>query len=93
MSVLVLHSLKPTAETASQGVGGQQSEIRTGPCTILSVLEVIWGEELVEILGRKEMGILRRTELEGLHFGRAIRDWLRSSGGCRIVNLGRRERG
>jgi hypothetical protein len=51
-------------------------------------LEVIWGEELVEILGRKEMGILRRTELEGLHFGRAIGDWLRSSGGCRIVNLG-----
>jgi hypothetical protein len=34
------------------------------------------------------MGILRRAELEGLHFGRAIRDWLRSSGGCRIVNLG-----
>jgi len=49
---------------------------------------VIWGEELVEILGRKEMGILRRAELEGLHFGRAIGDWLRSSGGCRIVNLG-----
>jgi hypothetical protein len=49
---------------------------------------VIWGEELVEILGRKEMGILRRAELGGLHFGRAIDDWLRSSGGCRIVNLG-----
>ena len=95
-------ALKPAArifllarsERTIQGVGAaQQSEIRTGPCTILSVLEVIWGEELVEILGRKEMGILRRTELEGLHFGRAIRDWLRSSGGCRIVNLGRRERG
>jgi len=51
---------------ASQGVGAaQQSEIRTGPCTILSVFEVIW--EIVEIEGRKEMGILRRAELEGLH--------------------------
>lgn len=39
------------------------------------------------------MGILRRAELEGLHFGRAIRDWLRSSGGCRIVNLGARSFG
>jgi len=93
-------ALKPAAryffllarsEQTVQGVGAaQQSEIRTGPCTILSVLEVIWGEELVEILGRKEMGILRRAELEGLHFGRAIRDWLRSSRGCRIVNLGAR---
>ena len=95
-------ALKPAArifllarsERTIQGVGAaQQSEIRTGPCTILSVLEVIWGEELVEILGRKEMGILRRAELEGLHIGRAIRDWLRSPGGCRIVNLGRRQRG
>jgi hypothetical protein len=38
------------------------------------------------------MGILRRAELEGLlTCGRAIGDWLRSSGGCRIVNLGERD--
>ena len=67
-------ALKPAAQVffflrapsgTIQGVGAaQQSEIRTGPCTILSVFGVIWGEELVEILGRKEMGILRRAELE-----------------------------